>query len=273
MPKTPDNPNSSYVDRGTDARKGTPRDASFQPILPPTEDLVVFLKDESSDMILESAIDAFKNRRYPILSFSPTVSEVEVTEASAPGTPILGLFQKSQSMGMGANEPVMACPDGDGEDYDPFAYTQSVWRPDKPEQLVTVAIVRPPTPARTPPPPNPVKDTECKVHEFLVTHGQTAVSVQNSLRSILGEYFQPDTQGYHQFQFSFLPEFDELWKPIFRGGEPGTPQRNDGVGTNILAIGSQAGVRKEYSLAVTGKLEKVGRKSCEIVKTGRVDFR
>ena len=55
--------------------------------------------------------------------------------------------------------------------------------------------------------------------------------------------------------------------------DPGNSQMNDGCDTQILAIGSQVGVRKEYSLAVTGRLEKVGRKSTEIVKTGRVDFR
>ncbi|KAG8417754.1 hypothetical protein J3458_005231 [Metarhizium acridum] len=271
-PKAPENPRPNYVDRGTDAQD-TPRDVSFQPIFPPIEDLVVYFKDESSDVMLESAVNTLKNRRYPLLSHSPTISDVANTGTSAPSTPVYQLFQERDHLetGMSANEPGMASPEA--EDYDPFAYMQTMWRPEKPAELVAeVSIVRPPTPARTPP-PTTLKDIEHKIHEFQVTSGHTAVSIQNSLRSILGEYFPPDTKGYHQFQFSLLPEFDELWKPIFRGGDPGTSQRNDGTSTNILAIGSQTGVKKEYSLAVIGRLEKIGRKSCEIVKTGRVDFR
>lgn len=270
-PKTLAHSKSNYVDRGTDARKDASKDTVFQPVFPPLEDLVVFFKDESSDAMLESAINAFKDGRYPLLSHSSTASAVELSDKSVPGTPVHRSCQAREKFHLNIRVSGMASPDG--EDYDPFAYTQPVWQPAKPEELVaTVSIVRPPTPAQTPPPTS-VRDVGYKVHEFHVTAGHTAVSVQNSLRSILGEYFPPDTQCYRQFQFSLLPEFDELWKPIFRGGEPGTPQRNDGSGTNILAIGSQQGVRKEYSLAVTGRLEKVGRKSCEIVKTGRVDFR
>ncbi|KAH0599655.1 hypothetical protein MHUMG1_02444 [Metarhizium humberi] len=272
-PKAPENPRPNYVDRGTDAQNDKPRDVSFQPIFPPMEDLVVYFKDESSDVMLESAVNTLRNRRYPLLSHSPTTSDVVNTGASAPSTPVYQPFQEREHLesGMSAHEHGMASPEA--EDYDPFAYTQTMWRPEKSvKQAASVSIVRPPTPAQTPP-PTTLKDIEHKVHEFQVTSGKTAVSVQNSLRSILGEYFPPDTKGGHQFQFSLLPEFDELWKPIFRGGEPGTSQRNDATSTNILAIGSQTGVKKEYSLEVIGRLEKVGRKSCEIVKTGRVDFR
>ncbi|KHN99224.1 uncharacterized protein MAM_02922 [Metarhizium album ARSEF 1941] len=268
--KAPENPRPTYVDRGTDARNDQPEDVAFQPIFPPIEDLVIYFKDESSDAVLESAVNTFRNRRYPHHSFPPLAADVASTASI---TLVYRPFQDKGHFGsvMGAGEPSMASPQA--EDYDPFAYTQPMWQPQKSEEHVeTAPIVRPPTPAQTPP-PTTLRDVEHNVHEFLITSGHTAVSVQNSLRSILGEYFPPDTQGYRQFQFSLLPELDELWKPIFRGGEPGNTQRNDGTGTNILAIGSQSGVRKEYSLAVTGRLEKVGRKSCEIVKTGRVDFR
>ncbi|KAK2592936.1 hypothetical protein QQS21_009343 [Conoideocrella luteorostrata] len=269
-----DSVNPNYVDRGTDARQSLAKDMGFQPVLPLVEDLVVFFKDESSDILLESAVHAFKNRRYPLLSYSPAASDLENID-TLPGTPSQLSPKSGEKMDIGLKEPDMVSPGAD--DYDPFAYTQPVWQPPKSLQLVsTVSIVRPPTPAHTPPPTTAgyhEYNNEYKVHEFDMTLGQTAVSVQNSLRSILGEYFPPDTEGYRQFQFSLLPEFDELWKPMFRGGEPGSPQKDDSNGTQILAIGSQKGVQKEYSSAVTGRLEKVGRKSCEIVKTGRVDFR
>lgn len=59
-----------------------------------------------------------------------------------------------------------------------------------------VSIVRLPTPAQTPPPLVAVMN-EHKFYEFVIAPNQTAVAVQNSLRSILAEYFSPDTQGYH----------------------------------------------------------------------------
>lgn len=258
----------NYVDRGTDARQSVVEEMGFRPILPPVEDLVIFFSDDSSDALLGSAVSAFKNRRYPSLSYSPTASEAENNDGSIPGTPTQPSPKSGDKLRVCLKESDMSSPGAD--DYDPFAYTQPSWQPSKSSDFVaTVSIVRPPTPAQTPP-PTAVGENESKVHEFHMTPGQTAVSVQNSLRSTLGEYFPPGTQGYRQFQFSFLPEFDELWKPMFRGG---SPQRDDGNGTQILAIGSQKGVKKEYSQAVTGRLEKVGRKSCEIVKTGRVDFR
>ncbi|TWU78985.1 hypothetical protein ED733_008248 [Metarhizium rileyi] len=259
-------PKPGYVDRGTDAQEGPFESVAFQPVFPPMEDLVVYFKDETSNIMLESAVNALKNRRYPLLSHSPTLSEVASSGKSVPNTPVYRPFHEKEAFG-----PGMASPEG--EYYDHVVCTQMLYQPNKSEELLaTASIVQPPTPAQMPPPAI-LRDVEQKVHEFRVTSNHTAVSIQNSLRSILGEYFPPDTQGYRQFQFSLLPEFDELWKPIFRVGEPGSPQRNDGNGTNILAIGSQSGVKKEYSLAVTGRLEKVGRKSCEIVKTGRVDFR
>lgn len=270
-PKALGVPKTNYVDRGTDARKDSSKEAVMQPVFPPMEDLAVFFKDESSDAMLESNIQAFKDGRYPLLPYSAIASDVESIGISVPSTPTLRPFSREETPGAHSNDHGTASPGK--EDYDPFAYKQPAWHASKPEGLVsTVSIVRPPTPAQTPP-PTTSNDDGYKVHEFHVTSGHTAVSIQNSLRSVLGQYFPPDTQGYRQFQFSLLPEFDELWKPIFRGGEPGSPQRNDGSGTNILAIGSQAGVKKEYSLAVTGRLEKIGRKSTEIVKTGRVDFR
>lgn len=268
--------NANYVDRGTDALDAPILSGVFQPVLSPLEDLVVFLKDESSDDLLEASIDAFRNHRYPLLSFSPTASDTENLDRSLPGTPVQPSSpERGKHMSVEIKDPGAMSPAVDlhADDYDPFAYTQPVWQPSQPSELVsTVSIVRPPTPAQTPP-PTTRRCSEYKVNEFHIASHQTAVSVQNSLRSVLAGYFPPVTQGYHQFQFPLLPEFDELWKPIFRGVEPGNTQRDECLGTQILAIGSQNGVKKEYSLAVTGRLEKVGRKSCEIAKTDRVDFR
>ncbi|KAG5983595.1 hypothetical protein E4U55_007765 [Claviceps digitariae] len=261
---------TNYVDRGTDARQSVVKDLAYRPVLPPVEDLVVnIIRHDSADSLLESAVSAFKYRRFPPLTYSPTASDADNNDGSAPGTPTQPSSESGDKLRVQCKETDMLSPRTD--DYDPFSYTKTPWHLSKSADLaIAVSVVQLPTPTQTPPPPA-VSESESKIHEFHVASGQTAVSVQNSLRSILREYFPPDTTGYRQFQISLLPEFDELWRPLFRGSS--SHNRDDGNGIQILAIGSQKGVKKEYSQAVTGRLEKVGRKSCEIVTTGRVEFR
>ena len=115
---------------------------------------------------------------------------------------------------------------------------------------------------------------EHKFHEFAIAPNQTAVAVQNSLRSILGQStFRRTLRATTNSSLSLLPELDDLWKPIFRATGSGGPQNCDGKVNQILAIGSQKGVKKEYSLAITGQLEKLGSKSSGSGRADRLDFR
>ncbi|RDA91715.1 hypothetical protein CP533_2340 [Ophiocordyceps camponoti-saundersi (nom. inval.)] len=272
---------STYVDRGTDPDAQPDQTPSFQTVFACTEDLVVFLKEEAPDSVLESAIDAFRRGRYPILQPPSTPSEAaDHVERSLPETPSSRTSETAhRHIVVVEDDRPVTVPTND--DYDPFAYIQSIPHMPKTMQMAPkVAVVRPPTPAHTPPPSvmlpeteRNLPETERKFHEFTIAPNQTAVAVQNSLRSILAEYFPPETQGYHQFQFSLLPEFDGLWKPIFRATEADGPQKGEGKIHQILAIGSQTGVKKEYSLAITGQLERLGSKSTDLGRADRVDFR
>ncbi|KAM4059255.1 gastric mucin-like protein [Hirsutella rhossiliensis] len=268
---------STYVDRGTDPDAESDEQAPFQPVFPLTEDLVVFLKEETADGLLESAVGAFRDGHYPLLPLSPKASEpIEDAEKSLPGTPSSRSSEAPRHCNSAPEpeEDMVAPASANLDDYDPFAYIQPTAQAPKPSPMAPkVTVVRPPTPAHTPPPSVAVSENERKVHEFSIATNQTAVAVQNSLRSILAEYFPPDTQGYHQFQFSLLPEFDGLWKPIFRGTETDSPQKGEGNIHQILAIGSQKGVKKEYSLAITGQLERLGSKSSDLGRADIVDFR
>ncbi|RCI14439.1 hypothetical protein L249_6088 [Ophiocordyceps polyrhachis-furcata BCC 54312] len=265
---------STYVDRGTDPDAQPDQTPSFQPVFACTEDLVVFLKEEAPDSVLESAIDAFRHGRYPLLQSPSTPSEAaHHVERSLPETPSSRTSETAHRhvIVMEEDRPVV---EATNDDYDPFAYIQPTPHRTKASQMTPkVAVVRPPTPAHTPPPSVVLPEAERKFHEFTIAPNQTAVAVQNSLRSILAEYFPPETQGYHQFQFSLLPEFDGLWKPIFRATEADGPQKGEGKIHQILAIGSQTGVKKEYSLAITGQLERLGSKSTNLGRADRVDFR
>lgn len=262
---------SRYVDRCTNTRYSFATTPVFEPILSPVEDLIVFFKDDAQDFPLESAISTFRNRRYPVLSYSPAPSDVENMAESLPGTPTPLSPTAADPLSINIKSPDAALPSLD--DCDPFAYAPSKCQGPKVAELAAaVALARRPTPSQA---SVPTMSTfhEQRVHEFSISCSQTAVSIQNSLRAVLGEHFPPDTAGYGPLQFSPLPEFDGLWKPILRDKEPNRWQKDDGSRTQILAIGPQRGVEKKYSLAMIGRLEEVGRKSCEVSKTDRVDFR
>lgn len=261
---------TSYVDRGTDAYRVEQPQEPSQPVLPFTEDLAVYFRDEATDALLDAMIEAFKVGLYPILPGSkPSSDDGEQTETLR-GTPepILEVEEPEDD-----EEPTMVASAAGMDDYDPFAYVQPV-RPaaKKAQKVPTVTVERPPTPAETPPPSVAAEKSE-KFHEFRIVPGQTAVAMQNSLRSILNVYFPREIQGYNQFQFSLLPELDGLWKPIFREAEPGSPRNDNRKMDQILAIGSQKGVERDFSATITGQLEKLGTKPSGLSRSGKLDFR
>lgn len=262
----------SYVDKGTDASEVPQVADYFQPVLSCTEDLIVYLKDGKLDEVLASVINVFKNRSHPVLTHSESASESDAND-STPDTPQYHSSpDQNHTVHVSNNEAnIISSSNGD---FDPYAYLQSTIQPPKGQQNIpAVAIVKPPTPAQTPPPS--VMEKEDRFPEFNVTPGQTAVAIQNSLRSILNVYFPPETEGYRQFQFSLLPELEGMWKPIFPAANSGNSQKDGGRNVeHILAIGSQKGVKKEYSSGIVGQLEKYGIKSSgDHGRSGRLDFR
>lgn len=239
----------------------------FQPILPWMEDLLVYFKDETPNVLLSLIIKAFKTGNYPILSSSTS------TPSNTIPTSTTSLYQPTaidRSMNNRSHETsVLSMTD---DDHDPFADIQPHQPLGREQAGPVVNVIRPPTPAQTPP---PCKAQKNKVYEFQVISGQTAVAIQNSLRSVLSVYFPPEAEGYRQFQFSLLPEFDGLWKPVFRESESKSSQReNSRRVDHILAIGSQQGVNKVYSSKIIKQLETIGTKSSDRQgRSGRVDFR
>lgn len=267
----------AYVDRGTDAAVPMGRPEPFAPVLPVAEDLVVYFKDEVPDAILDTVVKSFRDRSYPVLSNSPDGSEADTVNDQLPSTPRSQSIRDADMMSKASerHELTLASPPVVVDEYDPFAYVQSSWPPPKPVKSVPppmMKVERPPTPEKTPVPS--VSDgRDGKFHEFKIASDQTAVAIQNSLRSILGVYFPPGTQGFSQFSFALLPELEGLWKPIFRESEPGSPRANDRRMDQILAVGSQRGVKKEYSSAILGQLDKLGGKRSGMSRSGRLDFR
>ncbi|KAL6790310.1 hypothetical protein GGI42DRAFT_337012 [Trichoderma sp. SZMC 28013] len=247
----------------------TTPDVPFQPILPWVENLVVHFRDETPNLLLSSVIKSFKAGNYPILS-SPASVSVYSGNVSAPTT----LLHQPTAFDQRSHErphdlSALGIVNGG---YDPFVLARLQPPPARERTVPSVNVIRPPTPAQTPPPCTGVED---KFHEFDIVSGQTAVAIQNSLRSVLSLYFPPEAEGYRQFQFSLLPEFDGLWKPVFRETElKGSPRGTNRRVDHILAIGSQQGVDKVYSSGIIKQLETIGTKSSDRQgRSGRVDFR
>jgi hypothetical protein len=275
--RKPKTARASYVDRGTDAADIPEPEPPFQPVLPLTEDLVIYFKDGAPDKTLDSVIKSFKDGTYPILS-PPSTPKEEVKVAFIPGTPRSKHSTREPEIHEAEEKSTFqhTPPQEDSDEYDPYAYNPPAWNKDK-KVLHIASQLRapapaPPTPAQTPPPPAE-SETEEKFHDFSILNCHTAVAVQNSLRSILNIYFPPEDKGYHQFHFPLLPELDGLWKPIFREAEPGSPRKDNRRIDLIFAVGAQRGVKKEYSSAITGQLEKLGTKPSGVSRSGRLDFR
>lgn len=162
----------------------------------------------------------------------------------------------------------------DPNEYDPFACGKYLRPPRAWQSKQNGHSHRPstpPTPAQTP--PLTERTTEKCFHDFTTTNCRTAVSMQNSLRSILNIYFPPEDAGYHQFNFPLLPELSSLWKPVFREADSGTVKKRRRKVDLILAIGAQKGVDKEFLGAISGSLEKLGTKPNGISRSGRLDLR
>ena len=263
----------SYVDKGTDALQIKEPQEMFQPVLPFLEDLVVYFKDDLPDLLLDFAIASFKNGNYPVLLDSTAPSEFGDTNNGCPSTPESHTMHELDDLEDISEEPEVVSPSMDMDEYDPFAYVQPARSPSKQKQDIPIVSVveGPPTPRKTPTPS--ITEKEDKFHEFNVAANQTAVAIQNSLRSILDIYFPPESQGYHQFHFSLLPELEGMWQPIFREAEPGSPRKDNRRMDQILAIGSQRVVKRDYASAIIGQLEKLGTKSSGLTRSGRLDFR
>ncbi|KAF4337873.1 gastric mucin [Fusarium beomiforme] len=261
---------ASYVDRGTDAEDISQPKETFQPVLPFLEDLVVHFREEVPEPLLNSVTRGLRTGHLPIAICSPT-SEIDDGNALVPGTPESNSIRDVSYAESHNEELSVAEQSSYSDEYDPFAYNQSPWLKKPITNVPKLKIARPPTPAKTPPPL--VSDVDSKFHDLQINGQETAITVQNALRSLLQEHFPPETQGYRQFQFSLLPELEGLWKPVLWETEPNSNRGSCHRIDQILAIGAQRGVKRDYASAITGQLEKLGTKCNGMSRSGRLDFR
>ena len=252
-----------YVDRGTDAQDITRPEPPFEAILPCVEDVVIHFNDGRCDALLESLLSSFRESMSSMSSSETLSDDDDITDIPrTPESRHFGLHQPE-------SEPSIA-QSTEADEYDPFAYIHAPKQAER-KPLGMNPVMRaacPPTPAQTPPPI--LDDIGERFHEFSIIEFQTAVAIQNGLRSVLNHYFPAHMQGYHQFRFSVLPELDHLWKPLFWSDSTSPGDKKLDL---LLAVGSQRGVQKQYVSQIVGRLEKLGTKPSGAHRSGRLDFR
>jgi hypothetical protein len=128
----------------------------------------------------------------------------------------------------------------------------------------------PPTPTITPPPPS-ISD---KFVELPPVNSDNAINIQDSLRQTLGVHFPAGWEnGFSQYYYPVAPEINRLWKPVFRN-DYGTTAGIDGrVVDQIVALGCEDGVKKDFFFQVSEQVERLGIKRDSINRSGKVDIR
>ncbi|PMB69848.1 hypothetical protein BM221_004495 [Beauveria bassiana] len=234
----------------------------------------------------------------------------DLTSPETSGTEELDADDKQETPTTAVNMTAQALPSMD--DYDPFAYINPAYgsaQPSTVSKKPSVTILRPPTPTQTPPPQEvfeadsteivppeqPVQNQEdivsekevveeidrSIIHELDVEPMQAPIAVQNAIRSVLHQQYPFPSNVYApQFQFplQLLPNANDPWRSIF----PGCGVSNSLTAPNghhrhqlkqILAVGLQNGINREYAARVISQIEKFGTEPTGSARCARLDFR
>lgn len=288
-----------YVDRGADADTDTDTDAGldtsegltkfldetesqadeeFEVVLPVYEDLVIQLKDENPDVLLESVLEGLRAGKYPVTVPLLVLHETESSSERSLTPESLTSMRSSLTSVSETKKPLLFLPEVrvDEDEYDPFASHD--YSPKPPSEWIgrtsLTQIAGIPTLAQSRhqsmvPPGTKFDATGTHFHEFKTT-GKTPVGVQDVVRSILNIYFTPEKLGFQQFKL--LPDLGSLWRPVFRGADTQKLGNGGEKLDLILAVGAQKGVSKELLSSITGSLEKLGAKPNGVNRSGRLDL-
>jgi hypothetical protein len=276
-----------FVDRGTDAEKieveeDIPEEEEaepFEPVFAVVEDLVIHFVDEKPNEIFESIIRSYKTGGYPVFPPSAPAEETEEPETGATPSPVSSMSNDDH---IRPTSHLTAETDDVGyerrHNYDPYAPHNSYpeikiqWPP--PDKFgradSAMQATEPSTPTITPPPSSEIAQ---KFLDFSPMNSGNAVSVQNSLRQVLNVHFQAGENGYSQYYRSVSPEMDRLWKPVFRNDESASIGNEGRTVDQIIALGCEDGVKKDFFAQVSGQIERLGTKKDGVSRSGKLDIR
>lgn len=289
-----------FTDRGTDAHMpehglqevvedvvvDEQEAAAYEAVFPVIEDLIIHFGGTSNE-IMESVIRSYKDGSYPPM---PTIEEKRTgdempqvdsstatadvvddeTHNSDPARPFSPASHVSTDADLSQYQDFDPSDPYRSSNYGSYLNATPLWpqRRTSKKYVHSTPAAELPTPATTPPPIE--SDVAQRFHEFIPMNSTSAVGIQNSLRSVLNMHFgPPETTNYTQYISKM--EDDRFWKPVFR--------YDDGQGSEgrtvdqILALGCEDGVSKDFFNEISGQVEKLGTKKSGISRTGKLDIR
>lgn len=229
----------------------TTEEQPFESVLPLLEDLVVFLTPETPDELHD-----FVLRRLS-----------DVCRAPRPSIPGLGMPEHDASR----SASHMAMGEGHigqmglehGYEKETMPYTR--------EDLVHGL----PTPNQSPNPLDAasaaVSPPNTRLYSISVAQ-ETAVSIQNFLRSFLASQLPLQDRHSSTPNGSELPAQASLWRRLQCDGRVASPEGRSRLDL-ILAVGAESGVTKNRLSEVIGQLETLGFKTSGVSRSGRLDIR
>ena len=272
-----------FVDRGSDAwnlealqpeeQAPEPEEvAPYEPVFPALEDMVVHCVDDTQNEILSAIFQSYKIGTYPTRpSPASTVSDEE-----CPQTPTNAVGSVAEPEAQVTPEPEHVQTNAQDE-FDPYS-------PDSHYPIIRQSIPRskfarvereptpaPPSPALTL--PVPIYVTNEKFCEFPILSPSTVIGIQNSLRAFLGARFPAGGNGLTQYYFPTAPEADRLWKPVFRNDQNASIGDEGRTVDQIIALGCEDGVKKEFFSQISGQVERLGTKRDGLSRSGKLDLR
>ncbi|KAG9235022.1 hypothetical protein BJ875DRAFT_483635 [Amylocarpus encephaloides] len=285
-----------FVDRGHDTANITIEEeeydedyAEFEPVFPLVEDLVIQVNDGQSNEVTDSVIRSYKNGSYPMI---PPLPESVSTRTSSL-RPIQHQEEEDDAdQEDNGSEP--SCnyglrPETDHpsyesrHSYDPYSSNE---RPvsgmdhlQPPKKTFLHADRSLPTPgihSDTFSPKQPSDESAIelakKFIEFSTADSIGTIVLQDSLRSLLSVHLPAGDDGYSQYSFSMSPESNRLWKPVFRNDDH-TSRRNEGKTVDqIICLGCENGVRKDFFNKISGHIERFGMKEDGIGRSSKIDI-
>lgn len=193
------------------------------------------------------------------------------------------------------------------DDYDPFApheYNAGPKLPlpiavsDSVQMAPSINTPQPLTPAHTPPPQQRLNEDDglhdgSRFHVLATAKYQTAIALQNGLRSVLDALFMDDQESIEKktgldplttdsptsFLFFCFPgmEGNNLWEPLLSGNRAGSKEEaatETPANDMVLAIGSQRGVPSPLLTKITSQLDVLSSQPATgISRGGRLDIR
>jgi len=282
-----------FVHRGIDAGQFEARtqsenereDEPFEPVFPLVEDIIFHWNDSSRNEIFEAVMNSYKNRSYPIFPVSEVASSpTAVEEYDPPISPRSILSHPDDRYEVSPTSHSKAETDDLGysrrHEFDPYAaydgYPPDIQRqwPARHKSVgidSSVSSTNPPTPVMTPPPSS--NGAAEKFFEFSPINASNAIDVQNSLRQMLSLHFPASDTGYSQYAYPVAPEADRLWKPVFRIDETASIGNEGRTVDQIIALGSEEGVKKDFFAQISGQMERLGTKRDGMSRSAKLDIR